>query len=128
MFRPKYAAAIIIRNNKILLLQRQKSDDEGDKWSPPNETIEKGETPESAIIRGVKEETNLNFFVERQLDAHFFHNKSTCVYVGKAVGKIKINLGESQNYGWFSYEETTLLRFAFKYDELIRWLHQARLF
>ena len=50
-------SAIIVKNNKVLLIHRRKQGREY--WVFPGGGIEKGETPEEAIIREVKEETGL---------------------------------------------------------------------
>lgn len=60
--KQSYADAII-RNDKgeILLLRRSITDTfHPDCWSLPGGKIEKGEKPELAVVREVKEETNLN--------------------------------------------------------------------
>ncbi len=52
------AAAIIIRDNQILLMHRRKKGYEY--WVLPGGGIEEGESPEGAVVREVKEETNLD--------------------------------------------------------------------
>lgn len=56
------AAAIIIKDEKILLLKRRKPGREY--FIIPGGGIEKGETLEMAAIREVKEETNLDVEIE----------------------------------------------------------------
>lgn len=56
------AAGIIIKDNEVLLLKRAEGEDHSGLWVPVNETIEEGETPEEAVIRGVREEVGLKFF------------------------------------------------------------------
>ena len=51
------ASAIIIKNNKMLLIHRKKNGEEY--WVFPGGGIEEGETGESAVIREIKEETGL---------------------------------------------------------------------
>ncbi len=60
--KQSYADAIIKNENgEILLLRRSITDSfHPDSWSLPGGKIEKDETPEQAVIREVKEETNLN--------------------------------------------------------------------
>ena len=57
-----YADAIVKTNDgKILLLRRAITDTfEPDTWSLPGGKIEKDETPEQAVVREIKEETNLD--------------------------------------------------------------------
>jgi ADP-ribose pyrophosphatase YjhB (NUDIX family) len=122
----KYAAAIIIENKKILLLQRVKEDLDAGKWTPVNETIEKNESPDAAVIRGVKEEIGTDFTIEKKLNDHFLDG-ATAVYLGSIKGDIKAAAEEVAGYGWFSYEEARVLSYAFKYDVLIERLHKANL-
>ncbi len=59
------ATALIIQDEKILLIHRINNGEEY--WVFPGGGIEKGETPEEAVVREVKEETGLIFFnYERQ--------------------------------------------------------------
>lgn len=57
MFRRQRASAIIIQNNKILLIHRIKKDD--DYFVFPGGGIEEGESREEAMAREIKEELNL---------------------------------------------------------------------
>jgi 8-oxo-dGTP diphosphatase len=50
-------SAVIAKNDKILLIHRQKRGREY--WTYPGGGIEEGETAEEAVIREVKEETSL---------------------------------------------------------------------
>lgn len=60
------AQAIIIKNNKILMVRQYVQ--RGDiVWNFPGGGIEEGETPEDACIREVKEETGLDVEVYRLL-------------------------------------------------------------
>mgnify|MGYP002521737350 CR=1 FL=1 len=52
-------AAIIIKNNKIFITQRGYGEFK-DYWEFPGGKIENGETKEEALIREIKEETNLD--------------------------------------------------------------------
>ena len=57
------AAAIIIRENKLLMVKEKGM--EG--WSIPSGGMEEGETPEAACIREVWEETGFNVIVKEKL-------------------------------------------------------------
>ena len=60
----KTASRVIILNQgKILLIHRLKSGQEY--YVLPGGSIEKGETPQQAAIREIKEETNLDIYLER---------------------------------------------------------------
>ena len=59
--------AVIICNSKILLAKRG-SEPGKNKWSIPGGLVELGETVHDAIVREVKEETNLNVEVHSLID------------------------------------------------------------
>lgn len=69
------SSAIIIRNNKVLLIHRKKPGQEY--WVFPGGGVEDGETPEQALVREVKEETNL--------DVKSFKPAFECVFNGDGV-------------------------------------------
>jgi 8-oxo-dGTP diphosphatase len=54
----KRASALIIKDSKILLIHRKKEGEEF--WVFPGGGVEDGETLEAALVREVKEETNLD--------------------------------------------------------------------
>jgi 8-oxo-dGTP diphosphatase len=60
--------AIIIQNSKILLAKRASEPGKG-KWSIPGGLVELSEKLEKAVVREVKEETNLDVEVVHLIDA-----------------------------------------------------------
>jgi 8-oxo-dGTP diphosphatase len=60
--------AIIVRDGKILLAKRGSEPGKG-KWSVPGGLVELGEKVEKAVVREVKEETNLDVETIRLVDA-----------------------------------------------------------
>ena len=60
--------AVIVQEGKILLAKRGSEPGKG-KWSVPGGHVELGEKLEKAVIREVKEETNLEVEVVRLIDA-----------------------------------------------------------
>ena len=63
----KVVAAIMIENNKIFATQRGYGDFK-DGWEFPGGKIEKGETPEEALIREIKEELDTTINVNKKID------------------------------------------------------------
>lgn len=61
-----HAAVRVVSNKKILLLQRACGDREG-KWELPSGFIDRGETPQKAAIRELREETEINTLMESEL-------------------------------------------------------------
>jgi 8-oxo-dGTP diphosphatase len=60
--------AVIVQEGKILLAKRGSEPGKG-KWSVPGGLVELGEKLEKAVVREVKEETNLDVEVIRLIDA-----------------------------------------------------------
>lgn len=60
----KVVSAIIIFNNKVLCTQRPNAGEAALKWEFPGGKIEAFETPESAIIREIKEELDCDIHVK----------------------------------------------------------------
>ena len=85
---PKRVSAVIIKKEKVLLIYRI---NKGRKyWVFPGGRVEKGETPKNAIIREVKEETNLDVeCLEYTLDYLDENNFAHPVFYCK-VGKGKL--------------------------------------
>ncbi|MEI6627647.1 MAG: NUDIX domain-containing protein [bacterium] len=72
------SAAIIIQNDKILLIHRLK---EGREYYVfPGGGIENSETPEQTAVREVKEETSVDIKLEKLLYRHFYDNGETQYY------------------------------------------------
>lgn len=63
------SGAIIVENNKILLVKRKYDPFKGD-WSLPAGFIEYDESPEVCVIREIKEEVNLDIRIRRLFDVY----------------------------------------------------------
>lgn len=59
--------AVVIKENKILLIKRGKPPRKGD-WSLPGGAIELGETTVEAVKREIKEETGLSITLDNVID------------------------------------------------------------
>lgn len=120
----QHAAAIIIRDQKVLLIKRSEQEDsEPNKWCAPNETLKEGEHAADGVVRGVDEELAMRFTIEEQLPDHLYQGHTTFVFVGTADGEIIPAPEEVSEYGWFSYREAMQLTFAYDYDQVIKQLH-----
>lgn len=113
--------AVIHHKGKYLLTEREGKDPDdvefGNVWHFPGGALEFGEELDSALIREIKEETNLDIKVERQLPRifsairHGWHGvliPHLCSVVGDTI-KVVLD-HESINYGWYTFEEIKKLK------------------
>jgi len=108
-------AAVIIKNNKALILQRNKDEDIfPNMWELPSGKKEPLETSENSLLREVKEETGLDvkiimpFFVfDYQIEKPEEIRDSTQInFLVKPIGDYKVKLSsEHQNFVWISEDE-----------------------
>ncbi len=119
--------AVIIKNGKILLIKRAsyKKSYPGC-WCAIGGSVEEGETPQEAIIREVKEETNLDFSVKQPLGVFMVPEDGYTLrvhrFLGDISGDIKLNY-ESSEYGWFGYKECKNLKIGFHYEDMIELIY-----
>ena len=119
-------AAIITKNNKILLEKRTPILPEGNKWCLPGGHIDAGETAEAAIKREIKEELGtkakaikfLGYFDEILPEINCY--TVVLVYEAKIRGKFKRQKLEVSEIGWFTKKELSKLNIAFHHKELIK--------
>lgn len=104
------AGVVIIKDNKILLVQEKKPSVYG-LWNLPAGHIDKGETPEIAAKREGEEETGFNLELSEKIG--IFPLKSEAqMHVYRAnitSGKIKFNKNELLTVKWFTKEEVKQL-------------------
>lgn len=108
---------------KILLTKRA-IEPFKDYWSLPGGHIEKQEKAVEAVIREVKEETNLTFepkffmYNDEIFKKPDFH-AVVLVFFGSATGKIRIQEEEVSDCKWFTTSEALKLNLAFNHKEII---------
>ncbi|MGB0925312.1 MAG: NUDIX hydrolase, partial [Minisyncoccia bacterium] len=85
---------------------------------------------ESAIIREVREETNLDFTIREKFKFYSGVLNNTryvsMVFLGSHRGELKIN-DESISARYVSYEESLGMDIAFSYAEVLSDLHDSNL-
>lgn len=112
----KNAVAVIVNgDNKILLLKRSDFPDQWmpSKWALVGGAIDKGESPEEACEREIKEETGLeiNKFVESFTIQRHEDSEETifaCRHEGEDTD-VELDMKENVNYGWYTVEEMDYL-------------------
>lgn len=103
----KVAAAIIIKDNKLLATQRGYGEYKG-YWEFPGGKLEPIETPEKTAVREIKEELNLNitaheFLTTIEYDYPDFHLSMDCFACKILSGDLTLN--EHLAAKWISKEE-----------------------
>lgn len=71
----KVTAAIIYKDNKILIAQRKAGDKLEYKWEFPGGKVEPGESPEECLKRELKEELMVNSTIGDFFDSSTYHYK-----------------------------------------------------
>lgn len=87
-------AAIIRKDNKIFVTQRGYGDYK-DWWEFPGGKIEKGETPETALVREIKEELDTeievgDYIMTIEYDYPEFHLSMDCFWCSVISGKLTL--------------------------------------
>ncbi|NTU66748.1 MAG: NUDIX hydrolase [Candidatus Moranbacteria bacterium] len=110
--------AIIIKDKKILLVQRSEKEDECGKWSFPGGVANRGELKKDALLRELREELkieakNIRFFQEYSMKSNGNTIKAFYYLCDFSEKSLKLN-NELSNYGWFPIDERILdFNFAF---------------
>jgi 8-oxo-dGTP diphosphatase len=120
--------AIIIDNDKILLIKRGPNVTSAGKWAIPGGFVDRDETCEQAIVREVKEETNLDANKVKLLRVNDNPKRKNedrqniaFVYIVGAKGKPKGQEGEVDDVKWFDIKDLPPEKdFAFDHYEEIQ--------
>src|SRR3990167_3491513 len=120
--------AIVIKDQKILLVKRALHLWHGNKWAIPGGFLDRDETLKQAVVRELKEETGLhgkitNLF--KIIDSPNRKNEDrqnvAFVYIVEASGQIKFDPHEVTDAKWFNINNLTdENEFAFDHYEIIR--------
>jgi ADP-ribose pyrophosphatase YjhB (NUDIX family) len=122
------ASGIILKNKKILLLQRSNYTEMYPRyWGCPGGRAKPNETAEQNVIREVKEECNLDFSPTQIIKTGVWEQRNFYRFLGTWSGEIKIQEHEVDDYNWFSYEKAIQLNLAFDYKEIIQLLFNRNL-
>lgn len=118
----KTVGAIIEDKGKILLMKRDHPPFD-QYWGLPGGHIDPGETAEQAVIREVKEETNLNFKPKFFIDAEEYFEEenwhaSASFFTGTWEGEVKISKEHSE-FGWFNKDQINEMQLAFNHKKIL---------
>ena len=119
----KAVKALIVDNDKILIVKRSKKDlYKPGVWELPGGKIKQNESLEQGLIREVKEETGINIEVLKHLNNQvFMKNKETEIimttFLCKALTKDIILSDEHEEYEWSHIEKTKQKLTEFFHEE-----------
>jgi 8-oxo-dGTP diphosphatase len=108
---------------RIVLTRRGGEPFKGE-WCLPGGHIDLYEPARDAIIREVKEETNLDFdacflrYFDEIIPGQDIHAVAF-VFVGPGTGALTAQPGEVTEIGWFSLDEARALPLAFRHNEIL---------
>ena len=122
------ASGIILRNQKILLLQRSNyTQHYAGYWGCPGGRAEIGETAEENVIREVKEECNLDFRPTEIIKTGIWQDRKYYRFLGNWSGDIQLQEEEVAAFNWFTFSEAIKLDLSFDYKEIIELLYNRNL-
>lgn len=115
---PKMAStAIVIKDQKLMVLKRNEEPFKGD-WDFMGGYLQKGETPEKALKREVKEELGVNCestfigsFTGTASYREFGFPVLSFAYLTELKGEIKLNKNENSEVNWIPIEKLDSIAF-----------------
>ena len=118
-------AAIIIKNDKYFIAQRNKHKHMGLSWEFPGGKVENGETFENALKREIKEELNINIAINNKLGEENYKDEKINVKLhyflcSHTSGEIYLN--EHEDSAWITKNEFKNYNFAEGDSDIIKLL------
>lgn len=106
LFQPTFtvssAAVVLNENDEVLLLDHLLRPVSG--WGIPGGFIDKGEQPEAALHREIKEETGLALKDVRMIKVRTIGRHVEIIFAAKGVGEAQVLSREITEAKWFSLE------------------------
>ncbi|MGI6555635.1 MAG: (deoxy)nucleoside triphosphate pyrophosphohydrolase [Bacillota bacterium] len=119
----KVTAALIEKNGKILIAQRNGKGSQPLKWEFPGGKINDGETPEECLKRELKEELNLDIYVGEQFCTIVFDYPTwtieLLVFLAEILGGV-MRLNVHNDVRWVSPSEISGYDFCPADVELVK--------
>ena len=111
----KVTAAILVKNNKIIIAKRGPDDKLANKWEFPGGKIEIDETPEQCLKREMKEEFDIDVSVGEYLGSsiyHYDHISIELMAFRTYWEDGEIDLKDHDEFKWISLEQLSGFDFA----------------
>ena len=108
-------AAIIKKNNKYLIVQRNRKKHMGLKWEFPGGKVERNETFEEALSREIKEELNITIHVNDKIAEEKYKDEKIDIvlhYYLCSIDSGTINLSEHEDLVWVEKKDFNKYNFA----------------
>ena len=118
-------AAIIIKNGKYFIAQRNKHKHMGLSWEFPGGKVENGETFEIALQREIKEELNIEINIKNKLGEENYQDDKINVKLHYFICSHfngEIILSEHENSAWITKNEFKNYNFAEGDSDIIKLL------
>lgn len=109
------SAAIIRKDDRVLIAQRGRDKSLGLKWEFPGGKIESNETPEESLIREIKEELNIDIEIEEFFAENIHEYQSGKIKLIAFLARWKsgdIKLAEHEQIKWVKVDELNAYDFA----------------
>jgi len=105
--QPKFTVSVtgILTNDRgdVLLLDHLLRPKSG--WGPPGGFVERGEQPEAALRREIKEETTLDLAHVQLIRARTFKRHIEIIYTARGVGDARAVSREIRGLQWFAVDD-----------------------
>jgi 8-oxo-dGTP diphosphatase len=111
----KVTAAILVKDNKIIIAKRGPDDRLANKWEFPGGKIEIHETPEQCLKREMKEEFDIDVSVGEYLGSSIFHYDHISIELmayRTYWENGEIDLKDHDDFKWISLEQLSEFDFA----------------
>jgi 8-oxo-dGTP diphosphatase len=111
----KVTAAILVKDNKIIIAKRGPDDRLANKWEFPGGKIEINETPEQCLKREIKEEFDIDVSVGEYLGSsiyHYDHMPIELLAYRTYWESGEIDLKDHDDFKWISLEQLSEFDFA----------------